>query len=582
MLFSAATFALLAALTTRTQGRVLPDKVDFSVKVGAPNVVKVAPLDVEDLIPEDAMYAATLPGSGKRSNLSDSELTMLTLLSNESLAVDAADAADAEEGTDMLLPPPPRALLSSRALVVSAALAALVAFLVCARKWTAEAVAKFPPLQQHPQQQQRRANDLDETVPAEGAEKLKVLLLMSDTGGGHRASAQAIVGALEKLHPGCFDADIYDIWTDAAPWPLNQLVPMYRWLGANPFWWGAVWYSTAAPGCKATNRFGLQAVREPFTRAIAAKNPDLVVSVHPMCQEEGLTATRALRAARPGRAVPFATVVTDLGSAHPTWFDERADACFVPGDVVAALAARHGVPADRVVQHGLPLRDAFKEHADAVAADAAAVVATNAASDTDAVAVLDASCKPARRAALGAAFPERPAALIVGGGEGMGGLGAIVDAVWRELDATRALEATLFIVCGKNAALQKELAARAWGERVDVVVLGFVKNMHDYMAACDCILTKAGPGTIAEAATMGLPTLLTSHLPGQEAGNVTYVIEGGFGAFETAPAAIARTLGGWLRDPSALARMRVNARKAANPSATHDIARDLAKMVMQV
>jgi UDP-N-acetylglucosamine:LPS N-acetylglucosamine transferase len=32
--------------------------------------------------------------------------------------------------------------------------------------------------------------------------------------------------------------------------------------------------------------------------------------------------------------------------------------------------------------------------------------------------------------------------------------------------------------------------------------------MSEYMSACDCIITKAGPGTIAEALICGLPILL--------------------------------------------------------------------------
>ena len=35
------------------------------------------------------------------------------------------------------------------------------------------------------------------------------------------------------------------------------------------------------------------------------------------------------------------------------------------------------------------------------------------------------------------------------------------------------------------------------------------------MAACDLFVTKAGPGTIAEAMVQGLPMVLSSFLPGQ-------------------------------------------------------------------
>jgi 1,2-diacylglycerol 3-beta-galactosyltransferase len=44
---------------------------------------------------------------------------------------------------------------------------------------------------------------------------------------------------------------------------------------------------------------------------------------------------------------------------------------------------------------------------------------------------------------------------------------------------------------------------------VNVVGLGFVSNMAEYMVASDILVSKAGPGTIAEAASVGLPIMLT-------------------------------------------------------------------------
>jgi hypothetical protein len=44
-----------------------------------------------------------------------------------------------------------------------------------------------------------------------------VQILMSDTGGGHRASANALEDALQLLYPGKFDIDIVDIYTDYGP-----------------------------------------------------------------------------------------------------------------------------------------------------------------------------------------------------------------------------------------------------------------------------------------------------------------------------------------------------------------------------
>ena len=56
----------------------------------------------------------------------------------------------------------------------------------------------------------------------------KLLLLISDTGGGHRASAQALQDAFHDLFPGKFTCEIVDIWTEYAAWPYNKFVPSYK------------------------------------------------------------------------------------------------------------------------------------------------------------------------------------------------------------------------------------------------------------------------------------------------------------------------------------------------------------------
>ena len=83
-------------------------------------------------------------------------------------------------------------------------------------------------------------------------------------------------------------------------------------------------------------------------------------------------------------------------------------------------------------------------------------------------------------------------------------------------------------------------------------LFGFVNNMHELMGASDCIVTKAGPGTIAEAAIQGLPVMLYEYLPGQEAGNVRFVTDGHFGEFARRPRVVAATVVRWLSDAELL------------------------------
>lgn len=58
-----------------------------------------------------------------------------------------------------------------------------------------------------------------------------------------------------------------------------------------------------------------------------SKRADMVVSVHPLTQDVPLKVLNFIdsngesRDDNGRRTTPFATVVTDLGSAHPTWFN---------------------------------------------------------------------------------------------------------------------------------------------------------------------------------------------------------------------------------------------------------------------
>ena len=63
------------------------------------------------------------------------------------------------------------------------------------------------------------------------------------------------------------------------------------------------------------------------------------------------------------------------------------------------------------------------------------------------------------------------------------------------------------------------------GVSMQVTIKGFVDNMPEWMTACDMIISKAGPGTIAESFICGLPVLLNGFVPCQEEGNVPFVLK---------------------------------------------------------
>jgi len=108
---------------------------------------------------------------------------------------------------------------------------------------------------------------------------------------------------------------------------------------------------------------------------------------------------------------------------------------------------------------------------------------------------------------------------------------------------------------------------------VKVIGLGFITNMAEYMAAADVLVSKAGPGTIAEAASLSLPVMLTSFLPGQEEGNVDYVVQNEFGTFvsDSDPQGISDVVANWLTDEQKLKHLSANAHKCGAPDAAAEI-----------
>ncbi|KAL7518048.1 hypothetical protein ACHAWX_002912, partial [Stephanocyclus meneghinianus] len=118
---------------------------------------------------------------------------------------------------------------------------------------------------------------------------------------------------------------------------------------------------------------------------------------------------------------------------------------------------------------------------------------------------------------------------------------------------------------------------------VKVIGLGFITQMADYMVAADVLVSKAGPGTIAEAASLSLPVMLTSFLPGQEEGNVDYVIDGGFGSFisDSDPHGISEEVASWLVDEEKLKILSENAHKCGAPDAAAEIVRAIGESALR-
>ncbi len=374
--------------------------------------------------------------------------------------------------------------------------------------------------------------------PPVSAKKPHILFLFSDTGGGHRAAMEAIIEALQLEFGHAVTTEMVDFLKDYAPPPYNRLPRFYPEMVKLPELWGMSYkISDGRPQARLVTSTFWPIVRRAARRLVKEHPADLLVSVHPLATSFLL---KALGKNRP----PFVTVVTDMVSTHALWFDKRADLILVPTCMARESALENHMAPKKVRVAGQPISE---RHCQA---------------DCD---------KPSMREKLG--WPvDKFTVLLVGGGDGMGPLAETA----RAIDES-GLDVNMVIVAGRNTKLRDYLETLSWEN--PTYIYGFTHDMPDFLRASDAIVTKAGPGTIAEALAASLPIILYAKLPGQEDGNVTYVESRGVGVWAPDPLKVVRTLTRWVCRPAERAQVAENCRSAARPDAARVIARALGEKV---
>ncbi|XAR66846.1 Monogalactosyldiacylglycerol synthase [Bertholletia excelsa] len=386
-----------------------------------------------------------------------------------------------------------------------------------------------------------------------GANRTKnVLILMSDTGGGHRASAEAIRDAFRLEFGDEYQVFVKDVWKECAGWPLNDMERSYKFMIKHIQLWNLAFHSTSPRWIHSAY---LAAIAAFYAKEVEAGlmeyKPDIIISVHPLMQHIPLW---VLKWQGLQKKVVFVTVITDLNTCHRTWFHPGVNRCYCPSEEVAKRALLDGLAESQTRVFGLPIRPSFCR----------AVL-----SKDDLRVELDMD-------------PELPAVLLMGGGEGMGPVKKTAKALGASLFNEELGKAIgqLIIICGRNKDLASTLESLEW--KIPVKIRGFETQMEKWMGACDCIITKAGPGTIAEALIRGLPIILNDYIPGQEKGNVPYVVDNGAGVFTRSPKETARLVAEWFSTKTdELKQMSENALKLAQPNAVFDIVKDIHELACQ-
>lgn len=275
---------------------------------------------------------------------------------------------------------------------------------------------------------------------------LKILFLSSDTGGGHRASAEALANQFQRLFPGT-TYDLFDIWSDVeSSWPYHTIKDTYKSFSSTPWKWRTLYYvSNNAIYAKFADFHSYYMNEDLIREKMEEYNPDVVVSVHPTMNYVPLFSIRKI-SEKIKRDIPFFTVVTDFGSGHCTWFNKDVDRMYLASEPIKAIAqARGNVPDEKIVMSGLPIRYDFARQADAMGDR------TTEAGKAHQMKIREELNIPTNKRMV----------LVMGGGEGVGSLSDIVNELYAKF-RTQGVDATIVVVCGRNEKLKSDLETRCW------------------------------------------------------------------------------------------------------------------------
>jgi UDP-N-acetylglucosamine:LPS N-acetylglucosamine transferase len=377
----------------------------------------------------------------------------------------------------------------------------------------------------------------------------KILIISSDTGGGHRSAAAAIVAGVQKF----FDGESYAVRVvravEESHHLADKLVRLYNWILRNRQDWMKYYYWFINRLRPDTREFFhkrcVSYVKDLFERWC----PHIVVSVHPLTQH---IFGRVLKDLGLADRVPLVSVVTD--PCYGFWKGWACDA--VTLYLVASEEARrqlidYGVAPERIKISGMPVHPKFA-YPDEEAAQAA-------------------------RRALGL-DPEKFTVFVNAGWVG----GGNIPQIFREL-VRGELPVQAIFLAGKNEDLRVAAETMALDASFPIKVIGYSDEVEKLMSAANVMISKLGGLTTFEALACRLPIIadvITEPMP-QEAGTANLIAQRGAGVMLKRPSDVVPVVRRMVEDELHYSRMRAAAAGLAIPNATRHIVEEIAALIPQ-
>ncbi len=375
----------------------------------------------------------------------------------------------------------------------------------------------------------------------------KILIISSDTGGGHRSAAQALVEGINRVWEG--DSKVVRVVkaVEDSHQFTQRGVTIYNWILRNKQPWMKYFYWFVNRYRPETRKFFLNRCLVYLKDQFEKWCPHIIVSVHPMTQH---IFARLLKELNLADQIPLVTVVTDpCYGFWKGWACNDVSLYLVANDEARRQLIDYGIDSEKIKISGMPIHPKFHE-----------------LSECDARTAREAYGLDAEK------FTIFVNAGWIGGGN--------IPQIFREL-VRGELDVQAIFLAGKNEQLRKEAEQLAKTCKFPVKVIGYSNEIEKLMQSANVMISKLGGLTTFEALACRLPIIadaITTPMP-QEAGTFNLIATRGAGILLKKATDIVPTIQNLISDSKRYADMKAATVSLAVPNSTEMIIREIAALL---
>ena len=367
-----------------------------------------------------------------------------------------------------------------------------------------------------------------------------ILVVTASMGSGHNKAANAVAEAIKRKYP-VNKINVIDFMSTETAYFNSLVKDIYlKMLDHTPsvYEFFYKFTSDSTKGSTIQSVFA-HAMKKDMRELIKKYEADMVICTHPFpCAAASyLKQTGEIN-------IPLITVMTDF-CVHQFWLYKNIDIYFTANDLLKKEMVNQGLLEERIFVTGIPVGYNFR-------------VDYN-------------------RDDLLAKFKlekDKPVALIMGGGLGLGG----VKNALCQLERLKK-DIQILVITGANVALWSEMNEYAQHSKHKIFVWGYSHNIQEFMSVATFLISKPGALTISEALTRELPMILHDPIPGPEVDNAKFVSDNGAAIWVKHQDTLDAVVREVLSDATMLPKLRNNAKVLKKPYASDNIADVIANML---